>query len=203
VADDLERRLRDTLRAYAETVEAPEEETLPARPQSPRAGVRCWRGAVLAAAAAAAVVTGWLVVVNARDTNSDTAAGPAAGSSVAEQEDTHAEAPASTTPSGQALAADAAAPVGGALPASPQAGVAYSVDLLTHCGVRGLDIGGVWFAADPALVEEGGHPPDGWGDPSQPGTVTMLSATEAVFTDDLGHEVRLRADESARPPLCE
>jgi hypothetical protein len=204
VTDDLERRLRDSLRAYAETVdEAEDDDSLPTRPAAQRSGVRRWRGAVLAAAAAAAVVTGSLVVVNARDTGSDTAAGPAAGSSVSGQEATHAEAPASTTPSGQALAADAAAPVGGALPASPEAGVAYSVDLSTHCGVRGLEIGGVWFAADPPLVEEGGHPPAGWGNPLQPGTVTLLSATEAVFTDDLGHEVRLRADESARPPLCE
>jgi hypothetical protein len=69
--------------------------------------------------------------------------------------------------------------------------------------VRGLDINGVWFAADPPLVEEGGHPPAGWGNPDQPGTLTMLSGTEAVFRDDAGHEVRLRADESARPPLCE
>jgi hypothetical protein len=84
-----------------------------------------------------------------------------------------------------------------------QPGAGIRVDLSTHCGVRGVDIGGVWFAADPPLVEEGGHPPAGWSDPEQPGRVTMLSATEAVFADDLGHQVRLHADESARPPLCE
>ena len=52
-------------------------------------------------------------------------------------------------------------------------------------------------------MEEGGHPPPGWGNPVDPGTVTLLTATEAVFRDEAGHEVRLRADESARPPLCQ
>ena len=38
-------------------------------------------------------------------------------------------------------------------------GVVYRVDLYTHCGVLGIDIGGVWFAADPPLVEGAGNPP--------------------------------------------
>jgi hypothetical protein len=82
-------------------------------------------------------------------------------------------------------------------------GDTYPVDLYTHCGVLGLDIGGVWFAADPPLVEGAAGPPPGWGDPEQPGTVSILTTDRAVFRDDLGHEVRLRADDGARPPLCE
>ena len=82
-------------------------------------------------------------------------------------------------------------------------GVPYPVDLYTHCGVFGIDIGGIWFAADPPLVEGAGNPPPGWGNPYQPGTLTLLTADEAVFGDDAGHEVRLRADEPARPAPCE
>jgi hypothetical protein len=76
-------------------------------------------------------------------------------------------------------------------------------DLPTHCGVRGADIGGAWFAAQPPLTDGAGNPPAGWADPEQPGTLTMLSPTEAVFRDDAGHEVRLRMDDAARPALCE
>jgi hypothetical protein len=198
VSDDLERRLRDTLRAYAELVEPPDGDSLPARPAASRPALRRWRGAILAAAAAAAVVTGSLVVLDVRDPGSDTAAGPAGGSSVSAQDDTRADAPESESGTASDQALSATVP----LPPSPEPGVAYAVDLYTHCGVRGMEIGGVWFAADPALVEEYGPPP-GWGNPDQPGTVTLLSGTEAVFADDVGHEVRLHADEAARPPLCE
>jgi hypothetical protein len=80
-------------------------------------------------------------------------------------------------------------------------GVAYPFDLHTHCGVRGADVGGIWFTADSPLVEEAG-PPAGWGDPYQRGTLTLESEDEAVFRDDAGHELRLRAAESERPPPC-
>jgi hypothetical protein len=202
VSDDLEQRLREALHAYADRVDVPDDGTLPARPAAGRPFLRRWQGAVLAAAAAAAVVTGSLVVLDVRDPGSESATGVAAGSSVSAQEDTRAEAPASATPSGQALSGDAAATAGVALPPSPEPGVAYAVYLYTHCGVRGIDINGVWFAADPPLVEEGSRPPPDWDNPEQRGTVTLLSRDEAVFRDDAGHEVRLRADESARPPLC-
>jgi hypothetical protein len=202
VPDDLERRLRDTLRAYADVVDAPDDDTLPAPPTKDRP--RRWRGALLSAAAAAAVVIGSLVVVEVRGSGSPE--GVAAGSSVTRTQDTPSGASesASATPSGQALSgADAAAADRVGLPPSPEPGVAYAIDLYTHCGVRGLDINGVWFAAAPPLVVEGSRPPYDWGNPYQPGTVTMVSATEAVFRDDVGHDVQLRADESARPPLCQ
>ena len=199
MSDDLERRLRDSLRAYAERVAAPDDDSLPAPRATPRPAVRRWRGAILVAAAAAAIVTGSLVVLDVRDPGSPSAA----GSAVSGQGDTRAEAPesASATPSGQALSGDAAAPDAVGLPPSPEPGVAYAVDLYTHCGVLGIDINGVWFAADPPLVVDH-SPPPGWGNPDQRGTVTLLTDTEAVFHDDTGHEVQLIADEAARPPLC-
>jgi hypothetical protein len=151
---------------------------------------------VLAAAAAAAVVTGsvWLGTGDRSDPVDATATG-------AEQADAAAEPPVDDTRAA-AEAGAGAAELG--LPAAPEVGVAYPVDLYTHCGVLGLDIGGVWFAADPPLVEGAASPPAGWGNPVQPGTVTMTSADEAVFADDAGHVVALEAaDESARPAPCD
>ena len=201
MSDDLERRLRDSLRAYAETVDAPEDDALPTRPATARPVLRRWRGAGLAAAAAVVVVAGSLVVLDARAPGSDTAAGPAAASASAHG-DPRTEAPESAIPSGQALsgsAADAAGAVGTIVPGAP---VPYV--LSTHCGIYGADIGGVWFAADPPLVGEGGQPPPGWGNPQQPGTMQLLTADEAMFTDDLGHSLPLHRNEAARPTfLCE
>lgn len=195
MSDDLERRLRDTLRAYADVVQAPDDDSPPVRTETPP---RRWRGAVLAAAAAAAVVVGALVVVDVRDRVPP--ADVAAGSSAPAERGTAAPSDQEGTASDQAMSAPAD---GSALAAAPVPGVSYPVDLSTHCGVRGLDVGGVWFAAEPPLVTDGGSPPAGWGDPDQPGTLTQLSATEAVFRDDRGHELRLHADESARPTPCD
>ena len=196
MADELEQRLRDSLRAYAGLVDAPADR-LPA-PRA-RPALRRWRGVVLGAAAAAAVVTGSLWVVADRNP------GPAAGSAVSAAESSTPDPGGDAgTASDEALSGTAAAPAEGfSLPPSLAPGVAYPVDLSTHCGVRGIDIGGVWFAAEPPLVAEGGNPPAGWDDPDQPGTLTLLSGTEAVFADDAGHQVRLRADESARPAPCD
>jgi len=191
VSDDLERRLRDSLRAYAETVDVPDDDSLPVRPRAARPALRRWPGAVLAAAAAAVVVTGSVWVVSAQRDGADSAATSAVGRVDAPG----SMSPAPASPSG--TAADSAEALAGV----PGAPVPYV--LHTHCGIRGADIGGVWFAADPPLVEAGGNPPAGWGNPDQPGTITLLSATEAVFADDLGHEVRFHADEAARPPLCD
>jgi hypothetical protein len=190
VSDDLERRLRDSLRAYAETVGAPEDDALPTKPAEAPV-VQRWRGAVLAAAAAAVVATGSVWAISAQRDGADSSATSAVARTDA-PESTPQEAAA---PSG--TAADSAEALGAVLPGTPVRYVLY-----THCGIRGADIGGVWFAAEPALVEEYGPPP-GWGNPVQPGTLTLLSATAAVFTDHAGHEVRLRADEAARPAPCD
>ncbi len=197
MSDDLERRLRDSLRAYAELVDEPDAGAPPVRAATTSSrGVRRWRGALLAAAAAAAVVSGSVWFVSDHDTVSATG-------SVASDAQASADRAESDTGAAMAAPSDGALSAAEAPGATPQVGVAYPVDLLTHCGVVGIDIGGVWFAADPPLVEAGGNPPAGWGNPYQPGTVTLQSSEQATFTDDAGHLVRLRADESARPSLCE
>ena len=182
MTDDVEARLRAALHAHAALVEELADDAGP--PAAARAGRRRRPGAAVTAAvmaAAAAAVVGSVVWLGGPGTDQRdgadrpvTAEVPAAGS-------------AGSTPAGPEVAA---APV-----------VGEPFELYTHCGVLGADLDGVWFAADPPLVDEYGPPP-GWQDPYQPGTLTRLSPAEAVFTDDAGHEVWLRADESARPPAC-
>jgi hypothetical protein len=196
--EGLEGRLRDSLRAYAELVDAPDRDA--DRPRGPRHAVehRGRRTAALLAAAAAVVVTGSVWLVDAD--RSDTVASSAAGSAESAAEASSRAAAADT------WAAAAPADPGEALtpPASPEVGVAYPVDLLTHCGVVGTEIGGTWFAADPPLVAGPGSPPAGWDDPYQRGVLTLLSDDEAVFRDGAGHEVRLRAGVAAdRPAPCD
>ena len=77
-----------------------------------------------------------------------------------------------------------------ASPASAAANASASYTLYTHCGIRFAKIGGRWFEADRPLSDGSGNPPPGWGNPSQPGTIKMLSASVAEFRDSLGHVVR-------------
>ena len=180
MSGDVEARLRAALHAHAALVEEPTEDVGPPAAQLPTRRRR-WAGAALIAAAAAAVVGAVVWIGDPGSGQRDGTDQPAAA----------VDAPA---------AASDDAPAGGPeVAAAPVAGEPF--DLYTHCGVLGADLDGVWFAADPPLVEDYGPPP-GWDDPYQPGTMTRLSPTEAVFTDAAGHEVRLRADESARPPAC-
>lgn len=205
MSDELEQRLRDALHAYADHVDVPDDGSLPASTTAGRPALRRWRGAILAAAAAAAVVIGSVWIGTNRSSDAPSAA---AGSAVSAHEDTAAAAPGSSGAPGAAASggpsADAAVPAEGlGLPTPVQVGMAYVVDLPTHCGIRGIDVDGVWFAADPPLVEAGGNPPPGWGNPTQRGTVTLQTRDTAVFRDERGHEVRMRAAESARPAPCD
>ena len=77
-------------------------------------------------------------------------------------------------------------------------------DLYTHCGIDEARIGSTYFEADPPISDDSGNPPEGWGNPIQHGTMTLRSDTEAVFTDDAGHEVKFRArpDATAFKRLC-
>jgi hypothetical protein len=171
----VEARLRAALQAHADLVADPADDDAGAPPAPGRSrAARRWGGAVLAAAAAA-VVVGGVVWLGVGDT------------AVPDR--------AASSPDGPSAAASAAAP------SAMDAGRPF--DLHTHCGVLGAEVDGVWFAAEPPLTDGAGNPPAGWGNPDQPGTLTMLSPTEAVFRDDAGHVVQLRADDAARPPLCE
>jgi hypothetical protein len=72
----------------------------------------------------------------------------------------------------------------------------YTLD--THCGVDEARIGDRYFEAVHPLRDAGGNPPPGWGNPYQPGTMTMVSPAEAVFTDHHGHHVVFRLRPGAK-----
>ncbi|MEV7491117.1 hypothetical protein AB0O08_10180 [Streptomyces anulatus] len=65
--------------------------------------------------------------------------------------------------------------------------------LYTHCGIGEARIGSTYFEAETPLTDGSGNPPEGWDNPTQRGTMTLKSDTEAVFTDKAGHEVKFRA----------
>lgn len=199
---DVEARLRASLNAYADAVDV-EPERAPGRVGGSRRVSRSpgWRSAVLAAAAVLAVAGGTWAVLDAGDGPSTTAASGGGEAAVVDGDARAESAPGSAFDSSAGSAAGA--PADGALgvPSPAEVGIPYAYDLYTHCGVLGADVAGIWFAAAPPLVEEFG-PPAGWDDPYQRGTLTLESEDVAVFRDDSGHEVRLRAAESERPPPC-
>ena len=89
-------------------------------------------------------------------------------------------------------------------PVTATGGAPIPYTLYTHCGIRDAKIGGRWFEADHPLSDGSGNPPPGWGNPFQPGTIRMLSATVAEFRDSLGHVVRFHVRAGATGPkrLC-
>ena len=62
-------------------------------------------------------------------------------------------------------------------------------DLYTHCGIDYARVGNRYYEATPPLSDGSGNPPPGWGNPYQPGIMTVISPTQAVFTDKAGHRV--------------
>ena len=77
--------------------------------------------------------------------------------------------------------------------------------LLTHCGIDEARVGGRYFEAVHPLSDGQGNPPAGWGNPFQPGTITLLSPTDALFRDRAGHHVlfRLRPGATTFKHLCD
>jgi hypothetical protein len=62
-------------------------------------------------------------------------------------------------------------------------------NLYTHCGIDYVQVGNRYYTVTPPLSDGSGNPPPGWGNPYQPGTLTLVSPTQAVFTDKAGHRV--------------
>jgi len=95
-------------------------------------------------------------------------------------------------------------------PARPSAAAGGAVgspqpyELYTHCGIDEARIGNRYFQAAHPLSDGQGNPPPGWGNPYQPGTMTLLSPATAVFRDHAGHRVlfRLRRGATAFQHLC-
>jgi hypothetical protein len=62
-------------------------------------------------------------------------------------------------------------------------------DLYTHCGIVYARVGNRWYETTQPLSDGSGNPPPGWGNPYQPGTLTVVSPTRVIFTDKAGHRV--------------
>jgi len=77
----------------------------------------------------------------------------------------------------------AAPPSPGSAAATAMAPKPVPYDLYTHCGIDYARVGNRYYEATPPLSDGSGNPPPGWGNPYQPGTLTVLSPTQAVFTD--------------------
>jgi hypothetical protein len=99
---------------------------------------------------------------------------------------------------GGAVALVAAFMLGNGSTAARPAGKSVPYNLYTHCGVSEARVGSQYYVADHPLSDGAGNPPAGWGNPYQAGTMTRVSATEAVFTDTVGHRVSFRARPGAK-----
>jgi|HubBroStandDraft_2_1064218.scaffolds.fasta_scaffold95917_2 hypothetical protein len=89
-------------------------------------------------------------------------------------------------------------------PAVVTAGSPHPYQLYTHCGIDEARMGTRYFKAVTPLSDGHGNPPPGWGNPFQRGTMTTLSPTTALFTDQAGHRVlfRLRPGATRFQHLC-
>ena len=96
-------------------------------------------------------------------------------------------------------------PAGASRPAAATLGSAQPYVLYTHCGIDEARIGSRYFEAVHPLSDGQGNPPPRWGNPSQQGTMTLLSPSKAVFGDNAGHYVqfRLRRGATSFKHLCE
>jgi hypothetical protein len=74
-------------------------------------------------------------------------------------------------------------------PAISQQPVVIPYELYTHCGIDEASVNGIFYEAETPIPE----PLQGWGNPYQVGTMTLVSPSEVIFRDDLGHVVRFRA----------
>ena len=72
-------------------------------------------------------------------------------------------------------------PTATAVPSVPYA-------LFTHCGIYEARVQNTFFVTDQPLNDGHGNPPAGWGNPYQPGTITVTGSM-ATFHDDSGHTV--------------
>ncbi|MEX5633396.1 hypothetical protein [Parafrankia sp. FMc2] len=88
-------------------------------------------------------------------------------------------------------------------PTFPGAGEPYR--LYTHCGISEARHRESYYELVPPLHDGNVNPPAGWGNPYQLGTLTPVSPTQVVFTDDAGHRVTftLRLGATTWKQLCD
>ena len=86
---------------------------------------------------------------------------------------------------------------------SIRVGKSSPYSLYTHCGVLAATINGRIFYAQPALTDGQGNPPPGWGNPYDPGELTVQSTTTIDFHDASGHSAHFTIAAGRSPvPVC-
>lgn len=174
---NLERRLNAAFTALADTVEAQDQHATSWHAGRSRGNAR--PVLVTAAAAGAALVIGGAIFV--------------------------LRPPSGTIQPGAQETAESTVPISSSFPISaPPTASATPYRLYTHCGIDEAKIGATFYEAHTPLHDGAHNPPPGWGNPYQDGTMTITSATEAVFRDDKGHEVvfRVRPGATDFKQLC-
>lgn len=82
-------------------------------------------------------------------------------------------------------------------------GKTYDYVMYVHCGVRWMRIDGVWWETAP-LDDGNANPPEGWGNPFDAGTLTVIDETTAEYTGGPDVTVRFeRSDVTQAPFACE
>lgn len=76
-----------------------------------------------------------------------------------------------------------------------------SFSLYTHCGIDEVRFEGEWYERVGGPLDDGsGNPPPGWDNPEHEGTMTRVTDSTIVFTDDEGHREEFRLREGATEP---
>jgi hypothetical protein len=80
-------------------------------------------------------------------------------------------------------------------------GESYRYKMYTHCGVHWTRIDGVWWETSP-LGEDEATPPNGWGNPFDEGTMTIVDHQTAVYEGPDGDVTFTRTSETEAPFTC-
>lgn len=84
-----------------------------------------------------------------------------------------------------------------------EVGETYEYVLYVHCGVRWARLDGVWWETKP-LDDDSANPPDGWGNPYDAGTMTLVDDHTAEYAGGPGTTVRFERTELSEVPFeCE
>ena len=82
-----------------------------------------------------------------------------------------------------------------------EVGVSYRFQLPTHCGVEYAFFDDRWWNASTQLYENQARmdPPPGWGNPTEFGTMRLLSQDEAQFVGDSGNKAHFASRSEGSP----
>ena len=85
------------------------------------------------------------------------------------------------------------------LAGEPEIGVAYRVELYTHCGLRNVEFDGDRWAISGTLSDGSGNPPVGFNNPIDEGTVTLTAPDTAIYTSEFGERRELTRGDGLPP----